>query len=151
MIKLLFFGVWGAAVAVAANIAITKLNLLPQGGSAEKPAATALVEKKKTPVVSVPVIRNGAVEGYAVFQFGYSLERNMVTGGPLAPEAIMLDEIYRIAYGDEKLDLGRTDRYDLSRLPGMLERRLAERLGPGIVKDILIQEFNYVPREKLRT
>ncbi|WP_175492461.1 hypothetical protein [Methylocapsa palsarum] len=49
----------------------------------------------------------------------------------------------------EPFDFGHIEKYDLSGLTRSLADRVNRRLGDDIIKDVLVGEFNYVPKAEI--
>jgi hypothetical protein len=105
---------------------------------------------EKTRVLSVPMVENGAVQGYIVARFVYTVEAKAVQRLDVPPEPFVVDEAFRKIYADERLDFRKLARYDLSILTTAIKQRVNERMQADIVQDILIEDFNYVSREELQ-
>jgi hypothetical protein len=142
MIRLLITGIWICTVMAGAIYA----------GAAWK-AGTPLVasnqpleglEHKKTRPISVPMIADGALQGYIMAQFVYTIDAKTAKKLAVPPDVFLLDEAFRAIYGDEKLDFRRLERFDLTTLTRSLHERVNGRLNADMIKDVLVQEFNYV-------
>jgi hypothetical protein len=115
-------------------------------------AAHPPVEKttyEKTKPINVPMIANGAVQGYVVAEFSYTaeLEEGLISKPPI--EAFILDEAFKKLYADEKLDFRHLEKYDFAALTKDLIVRVNARLSKPVLKDVLVEEFNYISREEV--
>ena len=108
------------------------------------------VETRKTRAVNIPVVANGAVRGYAVAQFNYTIDAAVLKKLPAPPDAYLLDEAFRLLYAEEKLDTAKLDKVDLARLTREIAARVNARLKGEVVKDVLVGDFNYVGIEDVR-
>jgi hypothetical protein len=109
-------------------------------------AAGPKIEKlqyHKTRTLNVPMIANGAVQGYVVVQFGFT-ETDKAANLPVPPDAFLLDEAFRIIYSDSKLDFRHLERYDVAALTKTLVQRVNTRLEEEAVKEVLVEEINFV-------
>jgi hypothetical protein len=100
---------------------------------------------KSTRPISVPMIANGNLEGYVVVQLGYTIDAKHEHDS-LPPDAFLLDETFRALYSDQSLDFKHLEKYDVTALTKSLVDKTNERLGSKTVKDILVQEFNFVAK-----
>ena len=57
----------------------------------------------KTRALNVPMIADGAVQGYVVVQFGYT-ETDEAEHSGMPMDVFLLDEAFRFIYSDPKLD-----------------------------------------------
>jgi len=69
---------------------------------------------------------------------------------PVSPEAILLDEAFRAIYSDGRLNFCHLEKYDLDRLTQDLIGRVRQRLSSDAVKDVIVQEFNFVSLSDLK-
>ena len=90
------------------------------------------------------------MEGYVVAQFAYTGEAVALKTASVSPDGVILDEAFRLLYAEEKTDFRKLQRADLNKLIETLKGRVLERLPPELVKEILVQEFNYVSKDEIR-
>lgn len=147
MIKMLALAVWASAIAMLAGNAASRW----QEAKANPHAAEAVdhaYEYRKSKVINVPVIGDGALLGYVLVQFLYGLD-SKAERLAISPDAVLMDEAFRTLYGDPHLDFRHLEKYDMDGLTKKLAVALNARLGEGVVKDVLIQDFSYMPRNEL--
>jgi hypothetical protein len=89
------------------------------------------------------MIANGAVQGYVVVQFGFT-QSDKAAALAMPPDAFLLDEAFRIIYTDPKLDFHHLERYDVGNLTRTLVSRVNARLGADVIKEVLVEEINFV-------
>ena len=103
----------GSSYAVAywtLNRAAPKVDDKPRG-----------LEQHKTRIINVPILAEGQVQGYIVAQFIYAVEPKALGELSAPPDAFILDEAFRMIYGDEKLDSRKLTKLDLAGLTGELK------------------------------
>lgn len=147
MIKPVLLTIWVALLSLSSNFAVAYWK--KHGSRAPEKAAQAL-EQRKTRIINVPILADGAVQGYVVAQFAYTGEAGALKAAAVAPEGVILDEAFRLLYAEEKTDFRKLQRADLNRLIETLKTRVTERVPPDLVKEILVQEFNYVSKDEIR-
>ncbi|HEY1736770.1 MAG TPA: hypothetical protein VGG12_08990 [Methylovirgula sp.] len=142
MIKLLAGCMWVCLVTAAAGYgaAVWKLNAT-EAMAAVPPAEKLQYHKTKT--LNVPMIANGAVQGYVVVQLGFT-QSSKAPAVAVPPEAFLLDEAFRIIYTDPKLDFRHLEHYDVGNLTRTLVTRVNSRLGADVIKEVLVEEINFV-------
>jgi hypothetical protein len=143
MLRLLLTGVWVCTVTAGAVYA----GAAWKSGTPIVPSNQHLegLEHKKTRPISVPMIAEGALQGYIMAQFVYTIDSKTAKKLPVPPDVFLLDEAFRAIYADEKLDFRHLERFDLTKLTRSLHERVNGRLNADMIKDVLVQEFNYVP------
>lgn len=150
MIRLLIIAIFAAAVAVAAGQAGGQWRQSHQPGAAGEGAeGDHAYEYRKTKVINVPVIADGALLGYVIAQFLYGVDVKLAEKLNVNVEGFVLDDAFRTLYGDPRLDFRHLDKYDITGLTQKIRDRVNERLGAGMVKDILIQDFAYMPKDQV--
>ncbi len=148
MIKLIASCVWICLLTSAAAYA----TIFVSGSHAVAPPlkeqdASPAMEFKKLPPISIPMIADGAVQGYVVAELGYTYDQNAKT--PIPPDAYLLDETFRKVYSDSKLDFRHLEKYDVNGMTKDLAQRVNQRLHAAVVKDVLVQAMNFVPKSDI--
>ena len=143
--KAFVIGLWVLAVALGTSyaVAIVETPARPDPSSAK-----AALDVQKTRVINVPMIAGGAVRGFIVAQFGYTVEAAQAKALSVSPDAFLLDEAFRAIYTDDKLDFLHLDKYDINGFTGRLVAATNKRLGAPIVHDVLIQDFTFISKEE---
>jgi hypothetical protein len=147
--KLLALGVWGALVtAGAAYGAAVYLS----GTPAEKPIAEAFggIDYVKLEPLSVPVIRDGAVAGYVVTRIVYAIDTATQKKLGVAPDPFIADETFRTVYSASPVNVEKPEQYDLETLASGIRKNVNARLKGDVLREVLIQQFDYVDRSQLR-
>jgi hypothetical protein len=144
MIKMLALAIWASAIAVIAGNAMAHWQAA-KASPQKAEAVEHVYEYKKSKVINVPIIGDGALLGYVLVQFLYGLD-SKAEHLSISPEAVLVDEAFRILYGDPRLDFRHLEKYDVDGLTKKLAAAMNARLGAGVVKDVLIQDFSYMPR-----
>jgi hypothetical protein len=123
MIKLILSGLWVCLVTLASTYAAVSWHT----GKASKAETQKLfggLESVKTRMISVPIVADGAIHGYVMAQFVFTVDTNVM-----------------------KRHFKKQD------LPG-LSRQIADnvnkRLGVALIDDVLVQEMNYIAKENVR-
>jgi hypothetical protein len=149
MIKLIASCVWICLLTASAGYATIFLKPGHAVASVpeDKPQGEAL-EYNKLPPINVPMIADGAVQGYVVAELGYTYNKNM-SKLTVPPDVYLLDEAFRKIYSDTTLDFHHLERYDVNGLTKQLAQRVNDRLHMIVVKDVLVQELNFFPKSEV--
>jgi hypothetical protein len=142
MIKLLAAGIWSCTVALTASWGIASWQSHAPPTTA--PSQANDLELRKARPLNIPIVADGAVQGYVVAQFSFTLDRASAKQLPLSPEVILLDEAFRAIYSDGRLNFRHLEKYDLNGLTKDLVGRVRQRLNSDAMKDVIVQEFNFV-------
>lgn len=149
MIRLLLIGLWVCILTAGASYAVVYMGenggLLPQ-----REEFLDGLQYQKTRVLSIPMVENGSVRGYIVAQFVYTVEGRTLHQLSVPPEPFVVDEAFRKIYADESMDFRKLARYDLTVLTASIKQRVNERMHGDVVKDVLVEDFNYVAKEEFQ-
>ena len=138
---------WIAVVTLASVYIGATWRSTPAGnGTLVKPAAT--LERRKLPPLNVPMIANGSVQGYIVAALIYLADSNALRDLSIPPDDYLADEAFRLLYASE-VDFEHLQKYDLQSLTATLAQKVNTRLGGEIIKEVLVEEFTYVPKREL--
>lgn len=148
MIKPVLLALWVSVLSLSANFAVVYWKANRVTDSAAKTAQA--LEQRKTRIINVPILSEGKVQGYVVAQFAYTGEAAALKTSTVSPDGVILDEAFRLLYAEEKADFRKLQRTDLNKIIETLKARVLERVPPELVKEILVQEFNYVSKEEIR-
>jgi hypothetical protein len=151
VIKTLLVGFWACAVALGGSYLATQMaNSAGDRDEAATSQDTA-VEYIKTDTLSVPVIRDGKVQGYVVSQVSFAVAGAKSGGESADLTPYLVDAAFRAFYELGPLDFTRLKPQDIAVISAKAKAYANERLGSEIVKDVLIGGLNYVGRGEVRT
>jgi len=111
-------------------------------------SAPQIFEYRKTRVINVPVIAEGALLGYVIVQFLYGVNIKAAEKLNVSPDAFIMDDAFRTLYGDPSLDFRHLEKYDMAGLTTRIKSMVNDKLGQGLVKEVLIQDFSYMPKDQ---
>ena len=143
--KAFMVGLWVLIVSLGASYAVATLDTSGKTGEA---VAKPNLAVEKTRVLNVPMIANGAVRGFIVAQFNYTVEGGKEKGAGISPEVFLLDEAFRAIYTDDHLDFLHLEKYDIGGLTSRIRAATNQRLGSEVVHDVLVQDFTFISKEE---
>ena len=85
-----------------------------------------------------------------IAQFSFTVDKTAAKQLAVSPEPILLDEAFRAIYSDDRLNFRHLEKYDLDRLTKDLIGRVRQRLSSDAVRDVIVQEFNFVSLSDLK-
>jgi hypothetical protein len=141
--KLLLGGIWVCAV-TSASVYFASWN----AGTASAPAEEAYLQGLdyvKTRQITVPRIAEGKIQGYVIARFVFTVDAQALRQLAVPPEVFVVDEAFRAIYGEDKLDFADLRKVDLSGLAAMIATKVNDRVQPELVKEVLVEQFDYVP------
>jgi hypothetical protein len=149
MIRNVVAGFWVCAVTlVSCYSAVTWM--VGRSPTEDQPHYEGL-QYKKLPPLNIPIIAEGAVQGYVVANFVFTADSKTLREISVPPEAFIQDEVFRYVYSDETLDFKRLSRYNVNGMISNVRERINKRLGAEIVKEILVENFNFVDKSDIRS
>lgn len=143
--KLLLVGLWVTLVALGAAYGVSRYASEP--GAQTASASAVVLQSQKTRVINVPMVADGLVRGFVAVQFVFTMDANALKALPVPADVYLLDEAFRDIYSDTSLDPHHVDRYDLQKLTSRMVQNTNERLGAPLIKDVLIENFNYIDKD----
>jgi hypothetical protein len=149
MIKNVMAGFWVCAVTlVSCYAAVTWTMGKPP--SEEKGTYEGL-QYKKLPPMNIPIIAEGKVQGYVLANLVFTADAKTLREISIPPDAFIQDEIFRYVYADDTLDFRKLSRYNVNGMITNVRERINKRLGAEIVKEILVENFNFVDKSDIRS
>lgn len=150
MLKLVILGIWVIAVTAAATFGSVQLKSMASGSSAGQEEDLG-VEELKAEMTSVPMIRGGAIVGYLIIQLSFQADRRIMAEKHLEPLPYINDAAFRAIFASTDVDFRRLRGSDLDRLTAAIAKEANSRIGSELVRQVLIQQLNFVPKEDIRT
>ena len=142
--KTFLVGLWVALVALGSTYAAAVV--LPGRVHPTAPSGTAVLQHEKTRVLNVPLVADGTVQGFMAMQFVFTIDAAALKSLQVPPEVYLLDEAFRTVYADKTLDFRHLEKYDLAKFTSHLVESTNAHLGTPLVKDVLIEDFSYIPK-----
>lgn len=150
MIKMILAGVWMCIVTLGAAYGAYQWQANAKASGAKTEGHHAPVEAVKTRMISVPMINDGALQGYVMAQFTFTVDSKINKEMPVKPQEFLLDEAFKVIYADGTIDFRNAKKQDLGGISRTIAENVNKRLGSPVVSDVLIQELNYLPKELAR-
>jgi hypothetical protein len=148
MIQLIAAGIWGALVAL--GTAYGTLLYLQNPPAAPSAAGHGHIEQIKTKLITVPMAREGHVEGYMRVQFAFSVEKSELAKLPVKPDIILVDEAYRSMTEYRFQDPRRPTRAEITKITETLKAAIDRRMGAALVSDVWVQDYSFVALSNVR-
>ncbi|WP_337266121.1 hypothetical protein [Oryzifoliimicrobium ureilyticus] len=147
MIKLVLTGIWVCVITLVSVYFSVKMATAPvPDADAAKKAELAYVKGES---VTVPVIVNGAVNGYFVSRISYMMDKKKAEDKTLPVTALTTDELFSLLVGNTAIDIGNMSAFDPKSFRDMIKTDMNKRLNGDFVADVLIEQLDYLSREDL--
>ena len=148
MMRTLAVGLFAAVTALGSSFGA--MRWLTSRHDAAPAEQQVKLTQKKTRMINVPLVVNGQVQGYVMAQFGYIADEKDLAALATPVEPILLDEAFRMIYADDRNDFRKLKKADLGAITAELKERVSKRLGSNALRDVLIEDFNYVSKDDIR-
>ncbi|UXN66601.1 hypothetical protein N8E89_26320 (plasmid) [Phyllobacterium sp. A18/5-2] len=147
MIRIAIIGLWICGVALGSLYFAVWQNsataaVAPQIGD-------AALDDGKTDVFSVPVIIDNTVHGYVVTQLAYTLDKTVKASVNVPVSFFINDEIFNQFYGHYS-DVKDVQKVKFDDVRKSIIDRVNERFPQPLIKDLLVEQFNYITTSEIR-
>lgn len=149
MIKLIIAGIWVCAVTLGASY-------FALSWTGDKVAPTAELtyfgglEQVRPASISVPIIKAGVVEGYAVAQFVFTAPADVLMKMTVPAKVIFVDEAFKAIYANTAFDFLNNSKRDLNALTKTIAENVNKRVEQELVVEVLVEGLNFVSKEQVR-
>jgi hypothetical protein len=149
MMKPLIIGVWACIASLAGAYGGVYWRT-HANDPASKGAHEENLETRKIKPITVPIIAKGVVKGYILAEFSLVSPKGDPHAKTLDPEGYFLDEAYRLIYAATDTDFTRVQTSDLAEMTRRITENVNRRLGREVVKEALVANFGFIPRDELQ-
>jgi len=153
VIRTILLGIWIATVTCGATLVAAKYF-----ADAGRPVSDMAVaeagdsaEEIKTDILSIPVVRNGDIMGYVIVQLSFVADKTRLEKLKMSPAPYLVDAALRTIYANPEIDSRRLSHKDLSALTDAIRIEANSRVGSEIIRQVLIQQLNFVRKDEIRT
>ena len=150
MIRMILAGFWLCLVTLASGYGAVEYFTRQAGAATDESTYFQGITYETTRAMTVPIITNGAVEGYVVAQFVYTAQSRKLQALGVPAESFIVDEVFHHIFTTEDIDFRNLRRFDSRAFLAQLTERVNARLESPIIREMLIEEFNFVDGSQLR-
>ncbi len=98
--------------------------------------------------MTVPVIAQGAVQGFVLTQIAIAVNQELAKALPQPPDLLLTDEVFKTIYSEEQIDFKRIGKLDLEKLSKKIRENINKRAGAPVAEDAFIQELHYLSKHE---
>lgn len=149
MIKFVVAALWICAATVGAVFYSFQAAGTRGEGEAPKPLLGGL-DYLDSDIISVPLIRDSAVKGYFLTKLVYTVEPAELAKLSVPAKALLADQVYSYLYSNPQLDFTRTATLDIDAFRKNIRDTINERVGAEIVRDVLVDQINFLSKDEIR-
>ncbi|QRE76685.1 hypothetical protein [Methylobacterium aquaticum] len=148
--KILITGLWICAVTIASCYGAVTFGGGIFSDKKGEPYLEGLQYQKLAPI-NIPMIADGKVQGYVIAVLVFTADAKLMHTLPVPPNSFVVDEAFRQIYSDPALDFRKLAKYDITKRLAEVRAKVNERLGGDVVKDVLVDEINFVAKREVRS
>lgn len=104
----------------------------------------------KTEMISVPVMKNQAIDGYFLARLVYTVEPEKAKKLSLPAEALLTDLVYTYLYANPQIDFVTRGNLDLDAMRNGIRDSVNAHVGDKLVHEVLIEQIDYLSKEEIR-
>lgn len=149
MLKFLIAGVWGALMTGAGVFGGQMMSQSSAPVDDGKPKS-AEIAQVSTEITGAPVIAGGKVLGYLVFRIKSSVDTSKLPNAKFEVAPFLVDAAFHASYELYQGGFQTIGPNDLDKLTKMVADRVNVKLGDGTVTDVALDQFNYIPADRVR-
>jgi hypothetical protein len=145
MLKLVFTGVWVCAVTLGSVYFSVQHASAPVESDAEA-ARRASQEYVPGELITVPVIKDGAVQGYFLTKLSFSVDKTKIKGMDVPLKETVTSQLFDILVGEKLINVADTSSFDLAHFKSAVKEGLNKNLHDEIIYDVLVEQLEYLSK-----
>jgi hypothetical protein len=149
VIKFIVAALWLCAVAIGCMFYSFQTASAKNDAPAPPPLLGGL-DYIKTEIVSVPVLKDGHINGYFLTRLVYTIEPSKMAKLSVPAEALIIDQVYAYIYGNPDLDFVEHETLDLDAFRAGIRSKINEKVGEDLVHEVLIEQVDFLSKEEIR-
>ncbi|MFY9643017.1 MAG: hypothetical protein WAK07_19270 [Rhodomicrobium sp.] len=99
--------------------------------------------------MTVPVIANGAMQGYVLAQISVSATPEALKTLPQPADVLIADSVFNTLYAEEQVDFKHLRKQDLSKLSNKILENINAKTGVPLASGVFIQELHYLSKQEV--
>ncbi|MDX8432901.1 MULTISPECIES: hypothetical protein [Mesorhizobium] len=149
MIKFIAAAIWICAATLGAVFYSFQAAGKAGVGETPKPMLGGL-DYVKTDIISVPLIRDGRIDGYFLTKLVYTVEPEQIKKLSIPAQALITDQVYSYLYSNPQIDFTKKDTIDLDTFRKAIHDTINARVGVELVHDVLVDQVNFLSKDEIR-
>lgn len=149
MLKIVLVGVW-VCIATLGGVFLASYLSKKQDTANAAPAPVVTSVVKGTPI-SIPVINNGAVDGYFLTRISLMVDSDKAKKTTIPMEVALSDQLFSLLMGDRMIDLQKVGNFNPATFRTKIKDGLNSHMGEGVVTDVMIEQLDYMSKDALKS
>ena len=151
MIRFIVAALWISIATTGALLFAFQSSRQEAVAAGEEPGPFKGLDYVKTGIISVPVFDKGRVHGYFLSRLVFVADGKRLAQLKLPAEALFADHVYGHLYANPEIDFTRRDDLDVDAFRAGVRAGVNERLGEELIREILIEQIDYLPKDEVGT
>ncbi len=149
MIKFVVAALWISAATVGA-VFYSFQNSGKADDAQPAPAMFGGLDYVKTDLITVPIVRNSAVEGYFIARLVFTAEPARLNRLSVPPSALFADQVYSYLYSNPQFDMSDRTAVNLDGFRSGIRDSINRRVGDKLIHEVLIEQMDFLTRDDIR-
>ncbi|MDQ0319181.1 hypothetical protein QO002_001319 [Pararhizobium capsulatum DSM 1112] len=145
MLKLVFVGVWVCAVTLGSVYYSMQQASAPVVSDADA-ERKALQEYVPGELITVPVITDGAVQGYFLTKLSFAVDKNKIKTLHVPLKESVTSALYDILVGQRLINVADTSNFDLANFKTKVKEGLNKDFEDEIIFEVLVEQLEYLSK-----
>ena len=147
MVRMLLLGLVVVIATLGGSYAAMQL---PQGTAAVTEDPNEKTEVVKIDPISVPVVREGKIQGYVIGRFAYAAPASAIRKDKDTLTLYASEAIFRSVYEEEELDFSALKIVEVDKLIGRILTKANARIGSPTFAQVFVESMNFLAHEAVR-
>lgn len=143
MLKLILTGVWVAAVTLGSVYYSMERASAPIVSDADA-ARKALQEYVPGELITIPVITDGAVQGYFLTKLSFSVDKNKIKALQVPLKESVTSALYDILVGERLINVADSSSFDIAHFKSAVKDGLNKNFKDEIIFEVLVEQLEYL-------
>jgi len=145
MLKLVFTGVWICAVSLGSVYFSIQHASAPVETDAEA-ERRALQEYVPGELITVPVITDGAVQGYFLTKLSFSVDKAKAKNMEVPLKESVTNALFDILVGQKLINVADTSNFDLASFKTAVKDGLNKQFRDEVIFGVLVEQLEYLSK-----
>jgi flagellar basal body-associated protein FliL len=147
MLKVLLIGFWVCLVSIGGVYLSVRMSQSgAEAAAAPVPIVTTVVRGNP---LSMPVIHNGAVEGYFLGRISLTVDSEKSKKVHIPMEVMLTDELFSLLMGNPMIDLKNVGAFDPEAFRTKIKDGINGKLDDAVVQTVMIEQLDYMSKDTI--
>lgn len=145
MIKLLLTGVWVAGLTLG-SVYLSMRHASAPIESSEEQARLAVQEYIPGELITVPVLRDGGVQGYFLTKLSFAVDKTKLKTLPFPFKETVTNSLFDILVGKQLINVADRTSFDLASFKSTVKDGLNSQMKSDVVFEVLVEQLEYLSK-----